>query len=388
VRIKVAHIWDEYLFSSFVEVHPLFARHAPLIDSITIARTLWDNGNTPDGTVFAQRKLPLQALMNPSLARRILAFFERRFFTASYLKFLKALQIEHSIEITHFHFGFTAAQYPEASFQRPFIVTFYGSDVSSALRSPFWVSRYRSVLPKASALLVLCEEARERLQALGCSRDKIHVWNLPAGVEKYPYQEGTSSSIPRLIMTARFVEKKGHGLLLDALESLKNENIQFQATFLGYGPGKAAIEESLHRRNLSAWVKVVDTACQGDFATLHYRLLKEHDLFVLPSIQAKNGDDEGGPALTMVCAQSAGLPVVCTSFPGSEITMQNGKTGFIAEEASGSCLAATLKEAFLRKASWKNMGIEGSRLAHENFGEEQQVRKLAALYETIVRAQS
>lgn len=384
--IRVAHIWDEYLFNSFVEVHPLFARHAPEVSSITIARTLWDNGNRPDGTVFAQRTLPLDVLMRPSLLRRVLAYLERRVFTSSYLEFARRAQATHETEIAHFHFGFTVAQYPGASFGRPFLVTFYGSDVSSALRSPFWTSRYRNVLPKAAALLVLCEEARDRLVALGCRKERIHVWNLPAGVEKYPWRKASPSPVPRLIMTARFVEKKGHGLLLDALETLAGEGLDFLATLVGYGPGKGAVEEGIARRGLSSLVSVVDTACQGDFATLHYRLLKDHDLFVLPSIQASNGDDEGGPALTMVCAQAAGLPVVCTKFPGAEITMRHGETGFYAEEPSPGSFAAAIRVALGQRASWQSMGVEGSRLANENFGERRQIEKLVAIYEQVRRS--
>jgi colanic acid/amylovoran biosynthesis glycosyltransferase len=384
MAINVAHVWDEYFFDSFVEVHPLLSRYEKDIRSITISRTLWDNGKSEDGTVFAQRKLPLENLTRPSLFRRAHAFLERRVFTGSFVKFASEIQAAHQTHLTHLHFGFTAAQYPGIENGRPFLVTFYGSDVSSALKSPFWISRYKSVLPRAAALLVLCEEAKARLVALGCSAERVHVWNLPAGVEKYPYRDLSPAEIPRLITTARFVEKKGHGLLLDAFSILKAAGVEFRGTILGYGPDRAKIEASLAHRGLRDWVTVIDTACRGDFATLHYSLLKEHDLFVLPSIQARNGDDEGGPALTMVCAQSAGLPVVCTRFPGSEITMRQGKTGYYVPEPTPAALAETIRQTFARKSEWRALGAEGSFLANENFGEEGQVRKLVALYREVV----
>ena len=383
MALRVAQIWDEYVIGSFVEVHPIFPRIAPEVKSITITRTLWENGKVPDGTVFAHRILPQPGLLKRSLLFRAKSYLERRFFKGSFLHFARDQLRAHQSQIVHFNFGFTAAQYPDLPGSLPFLVTFYGSDVSAAIKSPYWASRYREVLPRAAALLVLCDEARERLAALGCDREKIHVWNLPAGIERYPLRSRVPEPVPRLLTTARFVEKKGHGLLLDAYSLLAREGVAFQATLLGYGPDKKAIEDSIRNRNLSSCVRVIDTSFQGDFAALHYEQLLAHDIFVLPSIRAANGDDEGGPALTMVCAQAAGLPVVSTRFPGAEITMRQNETGHYADP-SAPALAQAIGKLLTERTSWEKMGREGSRLANENFGEATQVKKLVKIYESIM----
>ncbi len=385
MRIRIAHVWDEYLVNSFVEVHPLLKKHGFDTDSITLARTVWDNGEVSDGTVFAQRRLPLDDLLHQGFFSRVVAYLERRYFTHDFICFSRSVLRGHQSELVHFHFGFTAAQYPSLPDGRPFLVTFYGSDVSSALRSSFWTKRYKKVLPAAAGLLVLCEAAKSRLVALGCASERVYVWNLPAGVEKYPYAPPRlASGPPRILMTARFVEKKGHGLLLDALALLAQAGEDFSVTLLGYGSGKRAVENGIASRGLAGKVKVIDTAGRGDFAVLHLSVIREHDFFVLPSIEAANGDDEGGPALTMVCAQAAGLPVVCTKFPGAEITMREGETGFYVPEATPAALAAKIRELAMARDQWTRMGLAGSKLAFANFGEKEQVRKLVEIYGEVL----
>ncbi|MGZ3650014.1 MAG: glycosyltransferase [Bdellovibrionota bacterium] len=382
--MKVAQIWDEYVADSFVEVQPLFSRVGAPVDCFTITRTLWDNGKTPDGNVWFHRRLPQENLRAASFLFRVRAYLDRRFFRRAFLKF--AEEKLRGTDLVHFNFGFTAAQYPELPGDRPFVVTFYGSDVSSGVRDSYWRRRYQKILPRARALLVLCEEARQRLIALGCSPERVIVWNLPAGVEKYPYREQPvfQARPVRFITTARFVEKKGHGMLLEALSLIEKGGVDFRVTLLGYSKGITWVREEIARRGLGEKVQVIDTQYRGDFVALHNEHLRDQDFFVMPSVVAKNGDDEGGPALSMVVAQSAGLPVVCTKFPGSEITMKDGLTGFLVPETNAESLAATIRRMAGSSSRWREMGLAGRELAQQHFGEREQVGKLVEIYKSVV----
>jgi colanic acid/amylovoran biosynthesis glycosyltransferase len=385
MRIRVAQVWDEYVAKSMVEVQPLFSPLGVPVDSFTIVRTLWDNGNEPDATLLYHQRRSDGELRGGSLLFRARGYLERRFLRGSFLRFARKGLDERKVDLVHFNFGFTAAQYPELPAGRPFLVTFYGSDVSSGVRDPYWRRRYQEVLPRASALLVLCEEAKARLVSLGCDPAKVHVWNLPAGVEKYPYREPPPpEKAIRFITTARFVEKKGHGILLEALSLLEAKGVEFCVTLVGYSKGITWVREEIDRRNLGSKVRVVDTQYRGDFVSLHNAELRGQDFFVMPSVVAKNGDDEGGPALSMVVAQAAGLPVVCTRFPGAEITMAEGATGFFVPEPNAPALAATIERMARARDQWRGMGLEGRRLALRNFGEKEQVGKLAELYQSLL----
>ena len=384
--LKVAQIWDSYMANSFVEVHPLFAQLKSPVKSLTIVRTLWNNGDSPPDTVCYHRHLPQEDLLANSFLFKVRGYLDRRFLRSSFLGFARRKLDEFGADLVHFNFGFTAAQYPELAQGRPFVVTFYGSDVSSGVKSPYWRARYQQILPRASALLVLCEEARERLIALGCAPERVIVWNLPAGVEKYPYREPPAYGARpvRFLTTARFVEKKGHGLLLEAMSLLEKRGVDFSATLLGYSKGITWVREEIERRKLTSRVQVIDTQFRGDFTSLHNSILKDQDFFVMPSIVAKNGDDEGGPALSMVYAQSAGLPVVSTRFPGSEITMKDGLTGYLVQEPDPESLAAAVERMVSSQSRWRMMGMEGRALAQRHFGEREQVGKLVDIYNSIV----
>jgi len=291
--LKVAHVWDDFVCNSFIEVQPLLAKHHFDVSSITITRTLRDNGSGFTDNVFFHRQLSHELWHKPGFFTKIKNFLDRRIFRFSFLKFAKRILKRENVDLVHFHFGFTVAQYPELGDERPFLVAFYGSDISAALQSAYWRSRYQKILPKAALLLVLCEEVKRRLESLGCDSKKIRIWNLPAGVEKYPLRTPLEhQGRARLITTARFVEKKGHGLLLEAFSLLAEKRVNFSATLLGYGGGIDWVRDELSRRGLNDKVTVIDTKAKGDFAALHYSLLQEHDIFVLPSITAKSGDDE------------------------------------------------------------------------------------------------
>jgi colanic acid/amylovoran biosynthesis glycosyltransferase len=387
MSLKVAHVWDEFMTKGFIDVQPLFRSSGAPVESVTIARTLWDLGVEPGDGLFFHRKLPQEILQAGTVWMRARAYLDRRYFRGGFLRFAESKMRELGTDLVHFHFGFTAAQYPELPGNRPFVVSFYGSDVSSGIKSRYWRERYREILPRAKALIVLCEAARERLVALGCAPERIHVWNLPAGVEKYPYREqpAYAGNRPvRFLMTARFVEKKGHGLLLEALSQLGDRGTDFRVTLLGYSKGISWVRDEIQRRGLGAKVEVVDTQFRGDFVSLHNEILRTQDFFVMPSVTARNGDDEGGPALSMVVAQAAGLPVVCTAFPGSEITMADGATGFLVNDPSAKPFADAISKMIAENARWREMGLAGRELAMANFGERGQIGKLVELYESAM----
>jgi colanic acid/amylovoran biosynthesis glycosyltransferase len=332
------------------------------------------------------RKMPIERMRRAGLARRAWSRLAQPLVWSRFNHFCAERLVRGQAAIAHAHFGTTAARVLPAleRVRIPLAVLFYGVDASAALRSPAYAESYALMYRRADRLIVLCEAVRTRLIDRGCDSSKIVIWNLPAGIEKYPYQPRRSGAVTRFIISARFVEKKGHEYLIPAFERLLATGRKATLTMMGYGPLKGRFEAEVRRRRLQDSVTVVDTAQKGDFAVAYGEALKRHDIFVLPSTTASNGDDEGGPALTLVCAQAAGLPVICTPFPGSEITVKNEWSGLLCRENDAESLAERMIHLTDHPELWDRLGKHGSDAAHEQFSEKGQTAKLLDLYTSLL----
>jgi colanic acid/amylovoran biosynthesis glycosyltransferase len=234
-------------------------------------------------------------------------------------------------------------------------------------------------------MIVLSEIVRERLEATGCSPDRITVWDMPLDFRPYPYHEPRPGPTVKLLTAARFVEKKGYPTLLRAVALLKGRGLPVSLTAIGYGPLKDSIRDMARQLGLEAHVTIVDTSAHRGFSSLYSCALAAHDIFVLPSTVARNGDDEGGPALTLVMAQAAGLPVVCTRFTGSERSVIDGETGLFCRPDDPEALAERLSFLISRPHLWRSLGEAGSRFVRERFNKDRQIDALAAIYGSLLR---
>jgi colanic acid/amylovoran biosynthesis glycosyltransferase len=385
--VNIVHVWTDYTPSLFDQTHPWCLRQ-PGTRSRLLAARLIDNGMpVPAETHAIVRETPEVAFgrgFGARVARKL-----REPFLWRRLNGLIREAAGNGADLVHFHFGTTAAKALPAleRLRQPSLVSFYGVDASASLRDSSTVAAYQRVFARVGRVIVLCDAVRERLAGIGCPREKIAVVNLPAGVEKYPYRarEPREGTPPRFLIAARFVEKKGHPLLLDAFERIIRSGKDARLTMLGYGPLKSALEERVRATpELTSRVRIVDTALTGDFETTYRRELESHDLFVLPSTTARDGDDEGGPALTLVCAQAAGLPVISTPFPGAELSVLDQVTGLICREENAAALASKMTWLMERPAEWNRLGREGAEHTRRWFSLDGQMKEHWRIYQQLL----
>lgn len=262
----------------------------------------------------------------------------------------------------------------------PLFVTFFGVDVSYCLRVPYYVKAYQDMFEVGDRFLVLGEEAKRRLVAIGCPPEKVRLWNCMVDFSPYPYRPRPTTRPFKLLVAARFVEKKGYPYMLAALEALRRSGYDVTLTIIGYGPDKKQILQDVKQRGLESAVVILDTSRGLDFTTTYAELLVDHHIFILSSTVAESGDDEGGPALTLIMAQAAGLPVVCTPFAGAERSVVEGETGFFASQDSADDLAAAIAALLDRPDRWDPVGYAASMYVREHFSVERQADRLFDMY--------
>ena len=383
--ITVANIWTEYFADSFVEAHPDLKRD-PAFNSLNFAMTLRTNGKMPDDNTFFMRQRGERSLFERGVAGHFLARVANQLNWVQMNRFCAAGFGPRRVDLIHAHFGTTGARLVPtlARVGLPTVVSMYGSDISASVRSPRWVRRYRRMFPVVDRIIVLCETARQRLIDLGCPPEKIIIWNLPAGIESYPLLEPRNGPQVRFLTAARFVEKKGYNILLPAFRRLVDDGVDCFLTIVGYGSDGDRITRQMESPGLQERVAIHDTRSVGNFSEFYHGKLRDSDIFVLPSITAANGDDEGGPSLTLVCAQAAGRPVICTPFPGSEISVHEGTSGLYCRENDVDSLYERMKYLGARPEMWEAMGRRGHQVVQENFGKDNQISLLKEMYRDLV----
>lgn len=181
----------------------------------------------------------------------------------------------------------------------------------------------------------------------------------------------------RILIGARFIEKKGHATLIDAIAEARRNGVNVSADLFGEGPLEHSIRDQVGRLGLTDAVRFTGVASHDQLLT-HLRSGR-YDAAVLPSVTAGDGDKEGIPVFLME-AMAAGLPVVAT--PNGGISELVGpEDGLLVAE----CDVAALCDAFCVIARDEQLRRRLSRNARTRIAESFDCVRNGARLRTLLR---
>lgn len=382
--MKVCHIWSDYSPGLFDQSHALCEERS--VESHILSARLIDNNLAPPEHFHSIRKVDPKYFSRTDLFAKLKTKVESKIANLKFNAFVQEWISALKPQLLHFHFGHTAIQLRRFIDKQdiPFIISFYGVDISSELKNARSMAAYRHLLQRCQRAIVLCSEAQARVKALGCEDKRVVTWNIPIELQSYPFRARTYDGSVRFLMAARFVEKKGHKYAIEAFTKLAAARPNVYLTLYGYGPSEW-LEKLIDQHGIRDRCKLINNHLGSNFKEEYYALLNSHEIFLAPSVVAVNGDDEGGPALTMIAAQSAGLPVIGTLFPGAEISLWEGKTGLVCEAKSGESLFQKMNSICDNIHQWTEMGKTASHLVNLEFSPRRQGDKLIEIYREAIR---
>jgi glycosyltransferase involved in cell wall biosynthesis len=360
--MRVLHLWDNYAPGLFDQSFAICREEG--MDAALVCMNLID-GTPAAGVRFVRRTN--RAGQPKGRFGRILNRLRRFADERAFRRLVEAEIARFRPDILHIHYGTTgallASQLELA--RKPFLVSFYGFDISQGVRDPRTRAAYRRIMKCQPLVHLLCEEAARRAMELGASPDRIVDANLPLPIERYPYV-GIGDSVQRWLIPARFVEKKGHEVLLNAFALHLERFPTHHLTCWGYGDCHQ-LRSQIQSLELESSISVINNEAEGPFDAAYLNQLQQHDAVLAPSIRASRGDDEGGPALTAVLAQVAGKPVILSNFPGSERSVSDGVEGLIVPQGDPAALAAAMHRLAEDPALASTMGLAGRERAVREF---------------------
>jgi colanic acid/amylovoran biosynthesis glycosyltransferase len=263
----------------------------------------------------------------------------------------------------------------------PFVASFHGYDATKYVdaRTP---GVYDELRRKGDLFLPVSEHLRQRLLALGFPAERVRLHRVGINLDHFQPKDWLAQSAARdpcILTVARLVEKKGLDDALQAFATVLHRFPRVRYRIVGDGPDAARLRRLAGELGVAARVEFLGWKTLEEVRTLYH----EADLFLLPSVTAPDGDQEGLPKV-VVEAQASGLPVVATRHSGIPEAVRDGVSGFLVPEHDPGALADRLLRLLANPQLWPEMGRRGREFVLGPLDARKQTERLAHLYAALV----
>jgi colanic acid/amylovoran biosynthesis glycosyltransferase len=285
-------------------------------------------------------------------------------------------------DVLHAHFGPVANDFRFARtvWKTPLVATFHGYDFSVVPRL-HGSDVYGRLFRDADAVMGISEYAIQTLRQLGCPAQKLSVLHTGVCLAKVPFRARRlpADEPVRILTVGRLVEKKGLEYALRAVATVRCKHPNLRYEIIGEGPLRPALERLIGQLDLGS-VVTLRGALDADMVR---RSFAESHLYMLASVTAADGDQEGIP-VSLMEAQSCGLPVLSTRHSGIPELVADGGSGFLVEERNADDLANRLLYLVENPREWPAMGDRGRKIVEAQFDIDALNRDLLRLYDGVV----
>ncbi len=225
---------------------------------------------------------------------------------------------------------------------------------------------------KFSTVIVQNPDDKKFLINIGVKKEKVSLI-LGAGVDLNRFcVTSEAPGKPVLALVSRMIWAKGIKVFVDALEYLKEWDVDFEAWLVGI-PDKynstaipVAYLEECEKRGIVKWHRQRDDIEQ---------VWKDSHIAVLPTYYG-----EGIPK-SLLEAAACGRSIVTTDMPGCREVVKNGYNGLLVEPKSSEDLAVALKSLIEQPELRALMGKRSREIAEEKFSVDKVVCETLKVYE-------
>lgn len=244
-------------------------------------------------------------------------------------EFLKTNQIAlNELGTIHVHYGsnFVDLEPFFKILKNHIVVSFHGHDASRYFKL-HGDNCYKYLFERANIITTPSYVMRDELIKRGCDPNKILVHRYGINLDDFNSDSRTFNSKKITFLTVgRLVEKKGIEFSIKAFSKICNE-LDCEYHIIGNGHLFKKLKNLVHYLKISDKVKFLGEQNKD----VVVREMKLADIFVLTSVTASDGDQEGVP-VSLTEAQAMGLPVISSFHSGIPELVLHQKTGLLSGE--------------------------------------------------------
>jgi glycosyltransferase involved in cell wall biosynthesis len=236
----------------------------------------------------------------------------------------------------------------------PYVVTGHGGDVTSLNTFPFRPLKYRCIHnatgvvavsePLLDVMNAIYENPNSTVIPMGCDTT---MFGQQHRIENYFHQDGNKV----ILFVGRLAEKKGVRYIIEAMQHIKDARL----VIAGDGNLRQELEQLAHQilqqnHMDENRIQFIGPKTHEELKTIY----ASADIFVMPSVTAKDGDKEGF-GLVMLEACASGLPVVASRSGGITDLIQDEQNGCLVEERDVKGLADKINELLHNQEKYEKL---------------------------------
>ncbi|MEM7179342.1 MAG: glycosyltransferase [Spirochaetota bacterium] len=279
--------------------------------------------------------------------------------------------LKSNCEHIHIHFADSATQigmYAALLTGIPYSFTAHANDIF----------QHRHLLKRkgkrAKAVLTISHFNKGFIVNSGIDSTKVHLVRCGILQEDVATPTDANSKNPRIFKIgtlARFVEKKGIDILIQAMGILSKKGLPIELEIAGSGPLLDTYEKLINQERVFSKVIFLG-ALPHNYV---YSWLVKLNLFALACKKDKSGNMDGLPVVLME-AMNAGVPVVSTELSGIPELIEHEKTGFLSQPDNPQDLADTIEKIYNRREDLGNIVTSAKNKVRREYSLEENVALL------------
>ncbi|WP_438816392.1 glycosyltransferase family 4 protein [Taklimakanibacter lacteus] len=246
--------------------------------------------------------------------------------------------------------------------------------------SPDW--ELRDKLADARFVVTCTKAGFDKLKSLSPDPARVHLSYHGLDLARFgrftaerPARDGTVIRDPVVLLSVgRAVEKKGYGVLLDALALLPGD-LSWRFVHIGGGELLPALKARAEALGLAERILWQGSMAQAEVLAQY----RESDLFVLPCRIASDGDRDGLPNV-LVEAASQRLACVSTTISGVPELLSDKVNGLLVAPDDPGALSEALAKAIRDPLLRREFGDAAERRVRSDFDHAASIRQLTRLF--------
>jgi glycosyltransferase involved in cell wall biosynthesis len=239
------------------------------------------------------------------------------------------------IDAHYFYPDGVAAALLARDFGLPLVVTGRGTDLIVIPRFALPRRQLLWAISRASAMITVCEDLRQRLIALGAAPERVRVLRNGVDLVMFQPQDRVAARAelgldgPVLICVGGLIPRKGQEFAIGALPALPEATL----LIVGEGPDRAKLGALAQSLGVAQRVRFLGRIAHDALPALY----SAADIMLLPS-------SAEGWANVLLESMACGTPVVATRVGGSDEVVTDPAAGVLMRERSVAALAEGVRQ--------------------------------------------